>query len=184
MPRKDSTARDGLRHGSAASAQPDQWLEALHHRAVSKLTEPSARLALMDCSLAHCNCAGWPALALHSPHCLPLPRPVIAAYREALGACLADAAAALTVTPPVSVSDDLALLWREALAHLELPSTRMLLSQQAWLSACSDQTATITVLPSWLAMVQSRRTLIEEALAMALGSPRTVAFEPAAGEVA
>jgi DNA polymerase-3 subunit gamma/tau len=68
-------------------------------------------------------------------------------------------------------------LWQQILAGLELPSTRMLLSQQAQLVRLDDRRAVVTVAGNWMAMVQSRLPLLEKAMASALGSPRQLVLE-------
>ncbi|MCP9836467.1 DNA polymerase III subunit gamma/tau [Cyanobium sp. N.Huapi 1H5] len=74
-------------------------------------------------------------------------------------------------------SEDLAELWQQILAGLELPSTRMLLSQQAQLLRLDERRAVVRVAGTWMAMVQSRLPLLEKAVASALGSPRQVSLE-------
>ena len=64
--------------------------------------------------------------------------------------------------------------WSQILASLELPSTRMLLSQQAKLISLTKQEARINVSPSWISMIQSRKILIEEAIKQTLGSHRNL----------
>jgi len=68
-------------------------------------------------------------------------------------------------------------LWQQILAGLELPSTRMLLSQQAQLVRLDERRAVVTVAGNWMAMVQSRLPLLEKAMASALGSPRQLVLE-------
>ncbi len=93
------------------------------------------------------------------------------------------AAAAPAVTPKASpepaapASENLAELWQQILASLELPSTRMLLSQQAQLLRLDDRRAVVRVAGTWMAMVQSRLPLLEKAVASALGSPRQLSLE-------
>jgi hypothetical protein len=67
--------------------------------------------------------------------------------------------------------DLLATVWAAALQRLRLPSTRMLLSQQAQLLSLSETTAVVEVRGNWLAMVEARRELVAEALAEVLGHP-------------
>jgi DNA polymerase-3 subunit gamma/tau len=74
-------------------------------------------------------------------------------------------------------SEDLAELWQQILAGLELPSTRMLLSQQAQLLRLDERRAVVRVAGTWMAMVHSRLPLLEKAVASALGSPRQVSLE-------
>ncbi|MEA5390232.1 DNA polymerase III subunit gamma/tau [Cyanobium gracile UHCC 0139] len=73
--------------------------------------------------------------------------------------------------------EDLAELWQQILAGLELPSTRMLLSQQAQLLRLDERRAVVRVAGTWMAMVQSRLPLLEKAVASALGSPRQLTLE-------
>jgi len=79
-------------------------------------------------------------------------------------------------------SSNLGELWQQILAGLELPSTRMLLSQQAHLHRLDNSRAVVRVSGNWIAMVQSRLPLLEGAVTKALGSPRQVTLE--AGETA
>ncbi|MFZ9269925.1 MAG: DNA polymerase III subunit gamma/tau [Prochlorococcaceae cyanobacterium] len=72
---------------------------------------------------------------------------------------------------------NLAELWQQILAGLELPSTRMLLSQQAQLIRLDERRAVVRVAGTWMAMVQSRLPLLEKALAQALGSSRQLQLE-------
>ena len=78
---------------------------------------------------------------------------------------------------PSSGSHDLAALWLQMLANLELPSTRMLLSQQAELVRLDAQRAVVRVAPNWLSMVQTRLPLLEQAAERTLGSARQVLLE-------
>ncbi|MEB3353488.1 MAG: DNA polymerase III subunit gamma/tau [Cyanobacteriota bacterium] len=82
--------------------------------------------------------------------------------------------------PTVEVSTPpLAELWQQILASLELPSTRMLLSQQARLVRLDDQRAVVQVAATWMAMVQTRQALVEQAIARALGQGRQLILEAA-----
>ncbi len=87
----------------------------------------------------------------------------------------------LPATAAGSEGPDLAELWQQILAGLELPSTRMLLSQQAVLARLDPQRAVVQVAGNWMAMVQSRLPLLEKAVAGALGGNRQVLLEAAAG---
>jgi DNA polymerase-3 subunit gamma/tau len=93
-------------------------------------------------------------------------------------------AAALDPLPAAAAGSegpDLAELWQQILAGLELPSTRMLLSQQAVLARLDPHRAVVQVAGNWMAMVQSRLPLLEKAVAGALGGNRQVLLEAAAG---
>jgi len=86
--------------------------------------------------------------------------------------------------PPPPPADPLALVWAAALRRLELPSTRMLLSQQARLVALrhssyacrgpGELVALVAVASGWLPVVASRRDLIGNALGEVLGRPVAV----------
>jgi len=75
-------------------------------------------------------------------------------------------------------SQDLAVIWQQILASLELPSTRKLLSQQGELVRLDRSNAVVRVAPVWVAMVQSRLPLLEQATTKALGETRQVIIEP------
>lgn len=67
-------------------------------------------------------------------------------------------------------------LWQQAIRALELPSTRMLLSQQAELRAlvhdgADDLVVVIAVVPQWRPMIQSRAGLLAQAFARVLSRP-------------
>ena len=64
--------------------------------------------------------------------------------------------------------------WRKVLAMLELPSTKMLLSQQAKLINLNSSSAEIAISEKWINMIQSRKNLIEDAFYKAQGSPTKV----------
>jgi DNA polymerase-3 subunit gamma/tau len=80
-----------------------------------------------------------------------------------------------------SAGANLPELWQQILTGLELPSTRMLLSQQATLVRLDGQRAVVRVAGNWMAMVQGRLPLLERAMETALGSPRQVILEGADG---
>jgi len=90
----------------------------------------------------------------------PLPEPVVTAPKQA------------------PAGGNLAEIWQQILAGLELPSTRMLLSQQASLHRLDERRAVVRVAANWLTMVQSRQSLLEKAMLLALGSARQVMLEP------
>ncbi|MCE2838312.1 MAG: DNA polymerase III subunit gamma/tau [Cyanobium sp. 49614_E6] len=79
---------------------------------------------------------------------------------------------------PASTGGNLAEIWQQILAGLELPSTRMLLSQQATLHRLDERRAVVRVAANWLTMVDSRKSLLEKAMLLALGSARQVTLEP------
>jgi DNA polymerase-3 subunit gamma/tau len=76
-------------------------------------------------------------------------------------------------------AQNLDAVWKLVLTNLELPSSRMLLSQNAKLLRLDSDRAVVGVSVHWMAMVQSRLPLIESAFAKALGS-RQVTLIPSA----
>ena len=90
------------------------------------------------------------------------------------------AVAASTPTPPTS-DTNLPELWQQILGSLELPSTRMLLSQQAQLVRLDANRAVVQVAGNWMGMVQSRASLLEQAVGKALGGSRQLIIEASTG---
>ena len=65
-------------------------------------------------------------------------------------------------------------IWQKTIAMLELPSTKMLLSQQARLINCNSDSAEIAISEKWINMIQSRKNLIEDAFYKSRGIPTKV----------
>ena len=148
-----------LRH----SVNPRLWLEVL---LLGLLAEPVA--AAQPISAA--------APAAIAPVVAPAMAPAIAAVAPPAAAPIpAPTPAPVSVEP--NSSANLPELWQQILAGLELPSTRMLLSQQARLVRLDERRAVVQVAGNWMAMVQSRLPLLEAAVAKALGSPRQLTLE-------
>ena len=83
----------------------------------------------------------------------------------------------VTTTPSAVTSTNLPELWKQILGSLELPSTRMLLSQQGQLVQLDAHRAVVQVSSNWMGMVQSRAALLEQAIAKALGVDRQLVLE-------
>jgi DNA polymerase III subunit gamma/tau len=121
----------------------------------------------------------------------PFPRTAAPAPTPALPALSGEAATPLPAAPQTTptqtanrqgadrepAAQNLAELWQQILSSLTLPSTRMLLSQQASLVRLDEQRAVVRVSGNWMPMVQSRLPLLEQALQIALGSPRQLVLE-------
>ncbi len=128
-------------------------------------------------------------LLAEAPAAPPVPAPVPTAAKAGVATAAAGTGAAATpmaTTPGAAAGGsprshdpgvDLPELWQQILASLELPSTRMLLSQQAALVRLDAQRAVVRVSGNWIAMVQSRLPLLEKAVQSALGSPRQLLLE-------
>ena len=64
---------------------------------------------------------------------------------------------------------DLDYHWKQIIGKIELPSTRMILLQQAKLLQLDSDRALVGVNEKWLTMVQDRLSLLEKAIAITLG---------------
>lgn len=69
---------------------------------------------------------------------------------------------------------NLATLWADVLQRLELPSTRMLLSQQGTLLSVDGHVVVVNVAEEWLPMAKARLPLLEEAVQAVLPDHRVV----------
>jgi hypothetical protein len=138
------------------------WLQGLHHRAIDRLPEVADRRRLLECRLEPTWAAGWPSFALATP-APGLPADTRSRYGDALTRVLADAVASTGLQP-----EDLDGAWVAALAELELPSDRMLLSQTARLAHLDDTRAVVSVKATWLGTVTTRRDALVAALGKAL----------------
>ena len=164
-----------LRH----SVNPRLWLEVLllglladSQRLGAAIQAPAPTAVAAPPPAAAAAAAGAAAAAIQAPAPGPSPNPAPP---------LAAASGPAEPLPPPGQEPDLAELWQQVLAGLELPSTRMLLSQQARLLRLDARKAVVQVAGNWMAMVQSRLPLLEQALTKALGSPRQLVLE-AGGE--
>ncbi len=68
-----------------------------------------------------------------------------------------------------SGSNNLKDKWQLILSKLELPSTRMLLSQQAELESFDSEKITIALSPNWESMIKSRKVIIENTVKKIFG---------------
>ena len=166
-----------LRH----SVNPRLWLEVL---LLGLLAEAQPSVALSPAAPAAASQAAAPSLPPQpAPTAQPQTSTVAASAIHAQPAPTASASAESAEPPTTGKTTDagpepnLQELWQQILAGLELPSTRMLLSQQAQLVRLDDRRAVVTVAGNWMAMVQSRLPLLEKAMASALGSPRQLVLE-------
>lgn len=148
-----------------------QWLAALHGRAVDGVSDANQRREVLSCQLEPAALAGWPSFALKPADGQEVSGPAAAAYRLALSRALQQGAEGLTVGLDPDAAAQRGEIWSLTLARLELPSTRMLLQQNARPLRIEPPKVLVAVAPTWLAMVQSRRAAIELALAEVLGQP-------------
>ena len=184
------------------SVQPRLWLEVL---LLGLLAEPAATTSAATSAPARVSSAA-PAASVAAPTPAPAPAPAVASASIS-SAAVASTANTSTAVPAVSLpdtsnthsppsqaaatseppaeaaattpapSEDLGELWQQILASLELPSTRMLLSQQARLVRIDSHRAVVQVSGNWMGMVQSRATLLEKAIATAMGGNRQLVLE-------
>ncbi|MFM7395351.1 MAG: DNA polymerase III subunit gamma/tau [Cyanobium sp.] len=158
------------------SVQPRLWLEVL---VLGLLAEPVLTAAA----------AGAPAVARSTPVTNPVADPGAGTAAptqppvEREVPVIPSSAPATAAPAPAAqeIPEDLTELWQRILARLELPSTRMLLNQQARLVRLDGHQALIEVAGTWMAMVQSRLPLLERSVEAALGSPRKLSLVAGAG---
>ncbi len=77
-----------------------------------------------------------------------------------------------TINSKEKTIEDLNHTWEKILSQIELPSTRMLLSQQASLTKLTNHKAEISISENWIGMIQSRKSIIENAITKSLGTNR------------
>lgn len=152
-----------LRH----SVQPRLWLEVL---LLGLLAEPAPVAPTASAPVQASAEVQRPVRSLE-----PVTAPAAPGLAPEMGSPEAPPEVSPEATAPAS--ENLAELWQQILANLELPSTRMLLSQQAQLLRLDERRAVVRVAGTWMAMVQSRLPLLEKAVASALGSPRQLSLE-------
>ena len=161
-----------LRH----SVQPRLWLEVI---LIGLLAEPAVAPSRSGGSSAPPERSDRPA-----PATAPAPAPKEPAPVTVTVTATAPQDAPPTPvdrpSPPAGGNQNLEELWQQILAGLQLPSTRMLLSQQAHLKRLDGHRAVVQVASNWIGMVQSRLPLLEKAMEATLGSARTITLE--AGE--
>lgn len=150
------------------SAQPRLWLEVL---LLGLLAEPASTGGGgqgRPVSASAATSAATSAALPQAPKATPTPKPTTAEPPPA---------EPRSAPAPGPEHQYLTEIWQQILSSLELPSTRMLLSQQASLLRLDQQRAVVRVSGKWIAMVQSRLPLLESALHQALGAPRQVLLE-------
>ena len=148
------------------SVQPRLWLEVL---LLGLLAEP---ISSSTTTAPRTPQSPQAAAAAPTPAAPPEPIPSPAQVK----APELPAVAVATPNPPTG-STNLPELWQQILGSLELPSTRMLLSQQAQLVRLDANRAVVQVAGNWMGMVQSRSSLLEQAVAKALGGSRQLIIE-------
>ena len=169
------------------SMQPRLWLEVL---LLGLLAEPLAAQSAAAAPAPRQPATTQPAAAASpptTPVALPAPTPSTAApaAAPAIEASTPSPKPApapspelpSVATPTPAASTNLPELWQQILGSLELPSTRMLLSQQAQLVRLDANRAVVQVAGNWMGMVQSRASLLEQAVAKALGGSRQLVLE-------
>ena len=169
------------------SVQPRLWLDVLLLGLLAPAATSQAPATPMPVIPA-AGAARSPSAAL-KPAQIPAQPPIQPAAHQAgkggEAVPSASSARAPAAAPPAttaaaaasSAGPSLAELWQQILSGLELPSTRMLLSQQAMLVRLDSQRAVVRVSSNWMPMVQSRLSLLETAVGKALGSPRQLVLE-------
>ncbi|WP_392345476.1 DNA polymerase III subunit gamma/tau [Parasynechococcus sp.] len=162
------------------SVQPRLWLEVL---LLGLLAEPVATQSAAAAPAPRQPESTQPAAAIPTTTPVATPAPAAAApATEAITPSPKPTPALspelpMVSTPAPAASTNLPELWQQILGSLELPSTRMLLSQQAQLVHLDANRAVVQVAGNWMGMVQSRASLLEQAVAKALGGSRQLVLE-------
>ena len=157
------------------SVQPRLWLEVLLLGLLAEVQAAAPRVTAVPVPAPVAAAVSIPVPeARQKPQPEPEPEPALNTT---------PLAPPVDTTPADASTPNLQELWQQILAGLELPSTRMLLSQQAVLARLDQQRAVVQVAGNWMAMVQSRLPLLEKAVHTALGSPRQVVLEGSGGAV-
>ena len=151
------------------SVQPRLWLEVLLLGLLAEAPAPQT-----PATAAQTQAPAPPVPTVPTAAQAPPPAPVSLPITSTPAA---EPAAAASPSPP----QDLKELWQQILAGLELPSTRMLLSQQAELVRLDNHRAVVQVAGNWMGMVQSRVALLEQAIARAVGGSRQLVLESHGG---
>jgi DNA polymerase-3 subunit gamma/tau len=163
------------------SVQPRLWLEVL---LLGLLAEAATPTAVSPAAKPVAPSAPAVNAAQGEPEATTQPTAA-----DAVAAAATSTPAATPELPDLSGSNgsnstNLPELWQQILGSLELPSTRMLLSQQGQLVRLDAHRAVVQVAGNWMGMVQSRTALLEQAIAKALGGSRQLILEPQSGSIA
>ncbi|MBL6792483.1 MAG: DNA polymerase III subunit gamma/tau [Synechococcus sp. BS307-5m-G35] len=162
------------------SVQPRLWLEVL---LLGLLAEPMSP-ALATAPRTPQATPAPAAVPVRVPVAAPAPAPTAPSPSPAQ-AKTPELPTVATATPvPATSGTNLPELWQQILGSLELPSTRMLLSQQAQLVRLDANRAVVQVAGNWMGMVQSRASLLEQAVAKALGGSRQLIIEASTNAIA
>ena len=167
------------------SIQPRLWLEVL---LLGLLAEPLPESALVTAPAAAASRATTvrPTGTTPEPEARPTPTKSPEPPASAEPTTTPDPAVNPAPAPELpqvptlaseKTSNNLPELWQQILGSLELPSTRMLLSQQGQLVRLDANRAVVQVAGNWMGMVQSRAALLEQAIAKALGGNRQLVLE-------
>ena len=155
------------------SVQPRLWLEVLLLGLLAEATTTTTAATSTPVAAAE---PARTAPAITPTTVVPAPTPIPSASPAPAPELPPVAPAA-----PEGAAPNLAELWQQILGSLELPSTRMLLSQQGQLVRVDANRAVVQVASNWMGMVQSRAALLEQAMAKALGGSRQLVLEASSG---
>jgi DNA polymerase-3 subunit gamma/tau len=166
------------------SVQPRLWLEVLLLGLLAEpMSSPTTAAPRTTQTKPAPAAAPVPAPAAPPTDATPPADPVPSPAKVVAPELPAVAVATPAPAPPTS-GTNLPELWQQILGSLELPSTRMLLSQQAQLVRLDANRAVVQVAGTWMGMVQSRSSLLEQAIAKALGGSRQLIIEASSGAIA
>ena len=157
------------------SVQPRLWLEVLLLGLLAKPMSPALATAPRTPQATPAP-SGLPV-----PVAAPTPTPTAPSPSPAQAKTPELPTVAVAAPTPATSGTNLPELWQQILGSLELPSTRMLLSQQAQLVRLDANRAVVQVAGNWMGMVQSRASLLEQAVGKALGGSRQLIIEASTG---
>ena len=171
------------------SVQPRLWLEVLLLGLLAEPIQATTAPAPQPARIASAAPATAPAQSPPTPSTPTATSPTAVSPTAVSPIAPVPAPAAAPELPPVApaaatTGTNLPELWQQILGSLELPSTRMLLSQQAQLVRLDANRAVVQVAGNWMGMVQSRATLLEQAVAKALGGSRQLVLEAGSRTIA
>jgi len=170
------------------SVQPRLWLEVLLLGLLAEPIQATTAPTPQPARIASPTPAPAPAQSPPTPSTPTAISPTATSPAAVSPTAPVPAPAAAPELPPVApaaatTGTNLPELWQQILGSLELPSTRMLLSQQAQLVRLDANRAVVQVAGNWMGMVQSRATLLEQAVAKALGGSRQLVLEAGGGPI-
>lgn len=168
------TAREAVCH--------EAWLQAIHARAVDRLTKTDWRHQLIDAHLELVDAAGWPALQLVTPLARP-DREAEHAYQAGLATVMSQAVTALVVAEPPDPESGggLTALWRRVLARLRGSVIAMALWDARLVSVTAETAVVELPRAARIPYLEPHLPELADALSLVVGQRMTVELRAAGG---